>query len=101
MTGGGALLRGIMARHIYVVGRAHRDLYEFLSKQFEDDGNVKVILDRRLGERRRFNGQSARQSMTATIERRHRVDRRSRPLVDEELKSRSHAVVSLPDSDYY
>ena len=48
MTGGGALLRGIMARHIYVVGRAHRDLYEFLSKQFEDDGNVKVILDRRL-----------------------------------------------------
>lgn len=97
MMGGGALLRGIMARHIYVVGRAHRDLYEFLSKQFEDDGNVNVILDRRLGERRRSNGQSA----TLASERRHRADRRSRPVVDEELKSRSHAVVSLPDSDYY
>lgn len=97
MTGGGALLRGIMARHIYVVGRAHRDLYEFLSKQFEDDGNVKVILDRRLAERRLSN----RLSATPITERRRRVDRRSRPLVDEELKSRSHAVVSLPDSDYY
>ena len=96
MTGGGALLRGIMARHIYVVGRAHRDLYEFLSKQFEDDGNVNVILDRRLGERRRSNGQSPKSSP----ERRQRIDRRSRPLVDEELKLRSHAVVSLPDSDY-
>jgi hypothetical protein len=85
-----------MARHIYVVGRAHRDLYEFLSKQFEDDGNVKVILDRRLGERRRSNGQTAKSSP----ERRQRIDRRSRPLVDEELKLRSHAVVSLPDSDY-
>jgi len=82
-----------MARHVYVVGREHRDLYEVLTKQFASDGNVRVVLDRRVGERRRVQADDA----PFETERRQRSDRRIRPSVDEELKSRSHAIVSLPD----
>jgi hypothetical protein len=47
-----------------------------------------VILDRRIGERRRA-------TMSVEHERRQ-ADRRSRPEVDEELRSRSHAIITIP-----
>ena len=82
-----------MARHIFIVARAHRDLFEFLEKQFAEDGNVWVVLDRRQSDRRRaYPTHSAHDG-----DRRRAVsDRRTRPAVDEELKARSHAIITLP-----
>lgn len=36
-----------------IVARDRRDLYETLCREFADDSKVAVVLDRRLGERRR------------------------------------------------
>lgn len=77
-----------MARHIFIVSRSHRDLYEFLAKQFVDDPNVRVIYDRRTGDQRQESPE------TTSFDRRYR-DRRARPEVDEELRSRSHAIITL------
>ena len=85
------MLRGTMPRHIFVVSRAHRELFEYLSQQFADDKNVKVILDRRVGERR------LEATRREEGERRARSNRRTRPSVDEELRFRSHSVITLPD----
>jgi hypothetical protein len=82
-----------MARHLFIVGREHRELYEFLVMQFRGDANVRVILDRRHGQRR---GEASAGS-SPEAERRRRPDRRTRRSVDEELRSRSHAIISLPD----
>ncbi len=93
MMGGGAVVRGAMARHIFVIGRAHRDLFDFLEKQFAEDANVSVVLDRRVTDRRR-----ARISdVSLDANRRRPGDRRGHPSIDEELKSRSHAIITLPD----
>ena len=93
MAGIDSLTRcGTAARHIFVVSRDHSDLYEYLLKQFDDDLNVRVILDRRRGDRRR---EAAARPHSAS-ERRWRLDRRTRASADEELKFRSHAIISLP-----
>ena len=76
-----------MARKLIIVARQHPDLYDYLSKRLAES-RAEVILDRRLGERRR-------QTATVTRERRLR-DRRSRPDIDARLRSRSHAIVTFP-----
>lgn len=76
-----------MARRLIIVARQHPDLYHYLRKRFTEL-RVEVILDRRLGERRR-------QTVAVAGERRHR-DRRSRPGVIARLRSRSHAIVTFP-----
>lgn len=81
-----------MARHIFIVGRSHRPLYDVLVKRFENDGNVTVVLDRRVSDRRVRSD-----AVPPEHERRHVADRRSRPSIDEELKWRSHAIVTLPN----
>lgn len=81
-----------MARHIFIVGRSHRPLYDVLIKRFESDENVTVVLDRRVSARRVLAVDVAPEQ-----ERRQLADRRSRPSIDEELKWRSHAIVTLPN----
>ena len=76
-----------MARYLFIVSRQHLDLYDYLRDRFADDQNVRVILNRRVGERRR--------TIAAVARERRASDRRSRPEVDEELRSRSHAIVTL------
>jgi hypothetical protein len=74
-------------RHLFIVSREHPWLYAHLRERFEDDRDVDVILDRRVGERRA----TARQ---ISYERR-KADRR-RPLSeDEDLRVRSHYIVEL------
>ena len=80
-----------MARHIFIVGRSHRPLYDVLIKRFESDENVTVVLDRRVSARR-----VRAVAVAPEQERRQLTDRRSRPSIDEELKWRSHAIVTLP-----
>jgi hypothetical protein len=60
-----------------------------LTERFATDSAVEVILDRRVLERRK-------QRETDGLERR-RADRRQRPEVEEELQTRSHAILTLPD----
>ena len=76
-----------MARKLIIVARQHRDLYDYLRKRFAEP-RIEVILDRRLGERRR-------QTVAAAAERRRR-DRRSRRDIDARLHSRSHVIVTFP-----
>jgi hypothetical protein len=55
-------------RDLYIVATDRRNLYELLKKQFGDDPNVEVILDRRKSEQRGPPG--------ATREARRRKERR-------------------------
>jgi hypothetical protein len=78
-----------MDRTIFVVSRDHPDLYAYLQERFSTDGAVDIILDRRYANRRQAGGAHG-------VERR-RIDRRQRPEVEAELRSRSHAILTLPD----
>jgi galactokinase len=75
---------------LFVIARRHAELYEYLSAQFADDTDVQIVLDRRLAERRR-------RALPAAAERR-RVDRRSRPDVDEKLLTTSLAIVTAAEA---
>ena len=57
-------------RHLFIITRAAQDFYEYLKRQFAGQPDVKVVLDRRIDERR--EGQEAHEP-----ERRQK-DRRAR-----------------------
>jgi CRP-like cAMP-binding protein/flavin-dependent dehydrogenase len=61
--------RVTLVRHVYVVPRDEPELYEQLSREFGDDPEVDVVLERRRGERRR-------RESAHSPERRHWRDRR-------------------------
>jgi hypothetical protein len=73
---------------VFIIARRHPELFDYLSERFADDPNVMVVLDRRFASRRR-------RALPAAAERR-RVDRRSRPEVDEQLRATSLAIVTAP-----
>jgi hypothetical protein len=77
----------LMPVHLFIISRQHNDLYDYLRERLAGDGDVRVIKDRRLGERRR-------KAAPAAAERR-RAERRSRPEIDEQLRVRSHAIVAV------
>jgi FtsZ-binding cell division protein ZapB len=77
-----------MPAQLFIVARRYPELYDYLSARFADDANVAVVLDRRLGPRRR-------RALPAAAERR-RAERRARPDVDEQLRATSLAVVTAP-----
>jgi hypothetical protein len=79
-----------MGRTVYIVARDHPELYAYLRERFTCDGEVDVILDRRIVQRRRVN-------MPRSPERR-RTERRARPEADTELQIRSHAIITLSDA---
>ena len=79
-----------MERTLFFVSRRHLDLYEYLCERFASDEAVEVILDRRLTERR------TRQAPYGTE--RRRADRRRRPEVENELRTRSHAIITVRHS---
>jgi len=77
----------LMPVHLFIISRQHNDLYDYLRERLAGDGDVRVIKDRRLGARRR-------KAAPAAAERR-RAERRSRPEIDEQLRVRSHAIVTV------
>ncbi len=91
-----------MARHLFIVSREHARLYHDLVERFRDDTNVRVILDRRQGDRRQRQAEArpveARSAEAAIpgAERRAQ-DRRGRGEIDEQLRDRSHVIVTLSD----
>ena len=78
-----------MGRTLFIVSRQHPDLYAYLRERFASDTAVEVILDRRLGQRRQRAAQIATE--------RRQADRRTRPEVEAELKTRSHAIITIPE----
>lgn len=78
-----------MGRNLFVVSRHHPDLYAYLRERFASDPAVEVILDRRLTMRRQ-------RAVPPDTERR-RADRRSRPEVEVELRTHSHAIITIPE----
>ncbi len=77
-----------MSRHLFIVSRDHPDLYDYLTERFAGDPKVLVILDRRMGERRR-------ETVSVPVNR-QRADRRHRPEIDLEIRTRSYAIVTVP-----
>ena len=76
-----------MARTLFVVSRRHVELYEYLKERFAGDEQVEVILDRRgTREGNRVQWPDAEPRTP---------ERRSRPEIDAELSSRSHAVITV------
>lgn len=78
-----------MRRYLFIVSSRDPWLYCYLVERFSDDHRVDVIMDRRRGERRQGG-------VPVRPDRRHR-DRRVRPEIDEELRSRSYAIVILSE----
>jgi hypothetical protein len=78
-----------MGRTLFIVSRHHPDLYAYLRERFATDGAVEVVLDRRLGERRRRDATNEGDK--------RRAERRQRPEVEAELQTRSHAIITIPD----
>jgi hypothetical protein len=76
-----------MARYLFIVSRQHPALYDYLREQFAGDPNAEVLLDRRQHDRR--------QRETSGAPDRRRAHRRQRPRIDEELRHRSVAIVTI------
>ena len=76
-----------MIAHLFIVSRLEPQLFEYLSREFASEADVKVIVDRRLGERRRS-------AETHDIERR-RGDRRTLGHIPRQLRSLGYAFVRV------
>jgi hypothetical protein len=79
-----------MPRYLFIVSARHPWLYESLNERFSGDPKVDVVRDRRRGERR--------EGGVPIWPDRRRRDRRLRPEIDEELRSRPYAIVILSDA---
>ena len=77
-------------RHLLIVTRSEPRVYEYVKRTFAGEHTVEVILDRRLGERRRASASPAAE--------RRRADRRSSPSIRDRLRSPGWAVVHVNDS---
>jgi len=69
--------------HLFIVSRLEPQLFEYLSREFASEHDVKVIVDRRVGERRRGAG-------NPEVERRQ-SDRRTLAHVPRQINSLGYA----------
>lgn len=76
-----------MIAHLFIVSRLEPQLFEYLSREFASEDDVRVILDRRVGERRRSAG-------THDVERRQ-GDRRTLAHVPRQINSLGYAFVRV------
>jgi hypothetical protein len=79
--------RLLAERHLFIVSRDAPEVARFLTEQFPPDSNVSVVVDRRHGQRRSVCSPTATERRSG--ERRQRAD------VEQELRLRSHAFVTL------
>ena len=88
MTAGGG---STPPRYRLIVGRYHRELYEYVRGRFAREQNVEVILDRR-------SGRDRRTLAVATSLERRTGQRRVRPHIDTALRVESMQFVTIPPS---
>ena len=74
--------------HLFIVSRREPQLFAYLSKEFAAEDDVRVIIDRRLGERRRTADSAP------PVERR-RGDRRAQSHVTRQVNSLGYAFVRV------
>ena len=79
-----------MSQHLFIVSRHQPELYSYLSKEFSAEPDVRVILDRREGERRRQADRAA-----AELSDRRQSDRRDNVEVGGQLSTLGYAFVRL------
>jgi hypothetical protein len=72
-------------RHLIIVGAGRVKLYDHLRRAFAGNGTVQVLLDRRVGERRR--------SAQSRAPERRQGDRRITPAIADQLRALGWAVV--------
>ena len=91
-----------MERHLFLVARDQPDLHEYLAREFVSEGNVEVILDRRVGperrgdhDRRRTPRAGAARAERREAERRLLAERRLRQFVDSQLRSLGYAMLRI------
>ena len=76
-----------MIAHLFIVSRLETDLFDYLTQEFAAEDDVRVIFDRRLGERRRGGG-------AHDVERRQ-GDRRAQSHISRQITSLGYAFVRL------
>ena len=76
--------------HLFIVSRQLPDLYRYLSREFATEADVKVILDRRHGERRSRDDRATMPSGD-----RRRTERRNHADLSGELSTLGYAFVRL------
>ena len=74
--------------HLFIVSRREPELFAYLSKEFEAEDDVRVIMDRRLGERRRSDERKP------SVERRQ-GNRREQSHVSRQVNSIGYAFVRI------
>jgi hypothetical protein len=79
-----------VGQHLFIVSRHQTDLYSYLAREFSEEPDVRVILDRRQGERR----QPAEFRMPRPGERRQ-ADRRANTEVGGQLATLGYAFIRL------
>jgi hypothetical protein len=79
-----------MADHLFIVSRHQPDLFSYLAREFSSEADVRVILDRREGDRRRFGERRA----TPRSDRRQ-SDRRELGEVTTQINSLGYAFVRV------
>jgi hypothetical protein len=77
-----------MPREVFIVARDRPDLYRYLSQTFADADNVRVIWDRRAGDRRT-------NSSAARVPERRVAERRRRAVVEHELRAVGYAFITI------
>lgn len=75
--------------HLFIVSRLERQLFDYLSREFAAEADVRVIFDRRVEERRKSTGGHE-------VERR-RGDRRTLTHVPRQVTSLGYAFVRVAD----
>lgn len=81
----GTRSQGSAVRGLIIVSRDQPDLWQALSREFGQSQEIRVLLDRRQGERRKDN-------QTHTPDRRG-ADRRSLPRIEDDVRSRQYVLV--------
>jgi hypothetical protein len=79
-----------VGHHLFIVSRQQPDLYSYLTREFSEEPDVRVILDRRQGERRRHPAGS-----DVTPGNRRQADRRDRADIGGQLSTLGYAFVRL------
>lgn len=79
-----------MIAHLFIVSRLEPDLYTYLARELSNEPDVRVIVDRRMGERRAASGANG----VPAVERRL-GDRRRQAHVAHQLGSIGYAFVRL------
>jgi hypothetical protein len=70
---------------IFIVARYNPQLYEYLQREFSGQDRVRIIMDRRVSERRQSRG--------AAAEERRQSDRRQHADVDTNLRERGFVIL--------